>query len=52
MKMLMHFFISIVKLTSNSDVALNERTANKDWLFSCIESPAVRKRFRRPVVVE
>ena len=49
--------ISTVKLTYNSDVALNKRSAGQGslfcvWLVSCIDpmSLAVRKRFHRPIV--
>ena len=53
-------FISTVKLTSDSEVALNKRrTGDKSsffcvWLFSCINSmsPAVRKSFWKLMVME
>ena len=49
--------ISIVKLTNNSDVALNKRSAGQGslfcvWLVSCIDSMSlvVRKQFHRLIV--
>ena len=51
MKISTQFFISTVKFTSDSDLALNKRTARLGAIFCVLVSQVVRIRSMRPMAI-